>query len=497
MPAVRPRTRIALATLILLSLSGLLYVNTEVKNVAFLRKLFPPSLQSGSDSFQDSKILRSFNLTPSFDYRRHCISAKADKGVVRQSLTNVSWPILSRSTLIHLGMLAQVNKDLVNIPHCDKFLPLAVPHYTFPSQGSTETLLLGVATPLERVHSSLPEMSRWLANTDTRLIVLLRDKPGDEKIQLVQDEAFALKMKVTILPSYLSEEREAESNFGLAKALYTNRGPDTRWFGVIDDDTFFLSLSKLLDALTPYDTRLPWYIGGLTERHLGISTEGFKAWGGAGIFFSLPLLEQLAKHSKECLAIGGTWGDSLWKSCLVRITSPTVKLTILPGLNQLDMFESVAGWYESGPYPLLSLHHWKSWHHFPVPVAHLVSDVSGVDTFLQRYRSADDLILTNGYSITQYPQGIPDLGLVEGTMFPYPGSSMPQDGGEFHDSLGALRPALKQGIEKISWNFVHAVKSKDGSVRQFYIKRAANDGFQRDGEGDEIDSVIEINWSKA
>ncbi|THW71579.1 hypothetical protein D6D19_07261 [Aureobasidium pullulans] len=350
----------------------------------------------------------------------------------------------------------------------------------------TGTLLLGTATSLTRLNESLPEMAHWLTNTGTKLLVVLRDQsPKEEEMRAVINRAEDLGIAVFLI-SDSSMTGEAESNFGLAEHLYTHVHYSTRWIGVIDDDTFFPSLHRILEALTPYDPTMPWYVGGLTERHLGISTEGSKAWGGACIFLSVPLLNLLAENHDTYISMSRTWGDELWRDCIFNITSSTVHLTRLEGLHQLDMFGDLSGWYESGMATTpLSLHHWKSWHYFDVPSAHLVTNITGVDALFQRYNATDNAVFTDGYSIVQYPNGLPDMGLVEGTMFPYPGAKMPDAAGELQDSLGKLRPALEEGREKISWRFVTAVSMGSACVRQFYVRGAS--------AGQSVDSVIEVD----
>lgn len=462
----------------------------------YLDEALRTSTSLNNHTYQDYEILQTLNLTPAFEYRRRCIIAKPVRGNIRQPLTDLPWALLPEAIRLESRSLGQSADLRLGLPPCEQDFQLQVPLQFHDSKIDTNQLMLGVATFSTRANESFSEMARWLSNTGTQLLVHLRDHPEDAMIRSLCDKAEALHLKVTILPFQSSAEGEAQSNFALAAALNSHRKPETRWYGIIDDDTFFVSLPKLLAALSPFDPDLPWYIGALTERHLGLSTEGFKAWGGAGIFLSPPLLEILAAHSEECMSLSGTWGDALWRDCLMQVTSPTVRLTQLPGLHQLDMFDDVAGWYESGPDHLLSLHHWKSWHFFPVPLAHLVTDVAGVDTFLQRYKFADGAVLTNGFSVARYPKSLPDFGLVEGTMHPYPGSRMPENGNEFFDSLGALRPALREGTDKISWRLSYGVKTTAGCVRQFYVKRAALQVDKSQVDETPIDSVIEIDWCR-
>lgn len=442
---------------------------------------------------QDYELIQSLNLnTSEIEYRRYCFTASPQDGLRRKSLMGLDWPFLNNT----LADRVFVNPPFSNgenqavFPLCQQTQTVQVPLDRTTLHTDTGTLLLGTATFLTRLNESLPEMAHWLANTETKLLVVLRDEsPKEEEMGAVINKAEELGIAVFLI-SDSSMTGEAESNFGLAKHLYTHLSHSTRWIGIIDDDTFFPSLPRMLEALTPSDPSMPWYIGGLTERHLGISTEGFKAWGGAGIFLSVPLLTLLAENHDTCISMSRTWGDALWRDCIFNITSPTVHLTRLDGLHQLDMFGDLSGWYESGMESTpLSLHHWKSWHYFNVPSANLVNSIAGVDALFQRYNATDNVVFTNGYSIAQYPGGLPDMGLVEGTMFPYPGAKMPDAAGELQDSLGKLRPALEEGREKISWRFVTAVSMGSACVRQFYVKGAS--------AGQSVDSVIEVDWCRS
>jgi len=440
---------------------------------------------------QDGEVIRSLKLNTSrIDYRRYCFTAIQRSEKKRQSLIGLDWPLLSANDgeQIEIEQFGGDGISKASLLPCQQGQVLYVPLDDSSLKLDTGKLMLGTATFLKRINQSLPEMSRWLANTETQLLVVLRDKnPNVDDMQAVTKLAEDLKMSVTLI-SDLSMTGEAQSNFGLATHLQKALSDKTQWVGIIDDDTFFPSLPRLLQSLAAYDPSHPWYIGGLTERRLGISREGFKAWGGAGVFFSRPLLNTLAENHQVCLPMAKKWGDALWRDCVLKVTSPTVHLTRLLGLNQLDMYGNMAGWYESNPNAL-SIHHWKSWHRFPVHLAHLATDVAGIDTFLQRYQYTDNVVFTNGYSIVHYPDGLPDMNLVEGTMHPYPGAKMPAAGGEFKDSLGRLRPVLEEGVQKLSWTFVTAVKASNGCVRQFYVKGASA------GQTD-TDSVIEVDWCR-
>jgi hypothetical protein len=458
-----------------------------------------PGLSHGSGAIestfkQDYDLVKSLKInTSEIDYRRFCFAIQPKDGLTRNKLTQLDLPIFQTNVASRISVMPPINEgdDQAVFPPCQQTHTIEVPSVKSLFDANTNTLMLGTATFLSRLNESLPEMAHWLANTDTKLLVILRDEqPEEQHMQTVIDKANELGIAIYLV-SDAAMTGEAESNFGLATHLYTHLSHSTRWVGIIDDDTFFPSLPRLLEALQPYDTALPWYIGGLTERHLGISTEGFKAWGGAGIFLSVPLLTLLAENHDMCMSMSGAWGDALWRDCIFNITSPTVGLTPLKGLNQLDMFGDLSGWYESGLEDTpLSLHHWKSWHQFDVPTAHLITEIAGIDTLFQRYKAIDNAVLTNGYSIVRYPDTMPDLGLVEATMHPYPGAQMPDAERELKDSLGKLRPALEEGREKITWRFVTASRMGENCVRQLYTKGASA------GQSG-IDSVIEVDWCRS
>ncbi|TKA77428.1 hypothetical protein B0A55_04818 [Friedmanniomyces simplex] len=437
----------------------------------------------------DREALNALQLSGPFEFRRRCFDVRPAKDVQRSSLAEV------KAELFALPPSQGVTVDDL-LPPCQESIKLDVPHFDPRARVDTSELFLGVATTLSRIDASLPAFSRWLSGTGSPLLVLLVDQPDlhrrAEAIGRVRANAADFDIE-TVFEPYDGDANDSEGlkNFALAEAFDKHQRPGTRWYGVIDDDTFFVSLPAMLKELKPHDPTKEWYIGALTEGLFRIAQEGFKAWGGAGFFISPPLMSKLAANSDRCKPLDQGFGDILWRDCILEITSPTVKLTQLPGLNQIDLWGDISGWYESGFHPLLTVHHWKSWHFHPVPLASTVSDVAGPDSFLQRYVFDDNIVITNGFSIVSYPHGLPDLNLTELTFaedvnkVQKPGRLM------FHHSLGLTRPALQVGRYKSSWELKHACYGIDGIVRQFYVKRRA------EGVEGGSDSVIEVDWRRA
>lgn len=440
----------------------------------------------------DVEILKHLHVPTKFTYQRHCVNVRQKRGLKRESLIEIPAPLLS--SVKPLNMILSENTTprddtQAMFPRCESQVSIDVPDFHSHAHTSTSSLMLGAATTLKRIEASLPAFSRWLSNTGSPLLVLLVDQPNLENKaeDLLRVHGLALRLGIELIfePYHSTFEFDSEGlkNFGLATVLDKHRREETKWFGIIDDDTFFLSLPQMVEALEPYDPNKPWYIGALTEGHTRVSKEGFKAWGGAGFFISSPLMETLAGHSAQCIHLDKFFGDILWRDCITEVTSPTVQLTELRGLNQMDLWRDMSGWYEAGFAPILTVHHWKSWHSFPISVAHVVSDVAGPDSLLQRYLFGNNTVLTNGYSIAQYPKGLPDLNLVELTMTEDVNVVRPPGVLEFHHSMGRPRPALELGKDKLQWKFEHAVLTPDGTVRQFYVKKSAGDY-----------SIVEIDW---
>lgn len=484
MVKMAPRMRLSLMLAIATVIFFFYWAGSDTFNLPRWRS--QSSWRGAGTAGQDEHILKNLKLSRDVEYRRYCIDARQKSGLHRQKLVNVSVPLLTDARMDFTGDELGSNTLLP----CQRTVRINVPKIDSASTD-TSSLMLGVATTLKRIDESLSEFARWLAHTGSPLVVLLVDQPDldatSAAIERVRAKGESLGIPLIFAPyTGKSSDSEGLKNFALASVLQDAILPTTKWFGLIDDDTFFVHLPSALRALLPYDSKLPYYVGALTEGLTRVSHEGFKAWGGAGFFVSPPLMEMLASHSARCRKLDQGFGDLLWRDCILEITSPTVRLTQLAGLNQIDMWSDISGLYESGLVPLLTVHHWKSWHYHPIPLAHTVVDITGPETFLQRYLFADELVLTNGFSVAAYPKGLPDLNIAELTMVEDVGITKAPGKLEFLGILGRVRPAMKLGEEKIQWKFEFAAFGSNGRIlRQFYVKRG------RDGARD---SVIEIDW---
>lgn len=363
--------------------------------------------------------------------------------------------------------------------------------------------MFGVASSYKRIQAAKDVFAHWLAGSDALLVGIVVDGPkkgenkenteaegqrrddaaerkettptaGDWDFAALEQEFAAAGMKLHLTKPHSEKHGDTQSHMMVLLDMLEKTTPDTHWLSLVDDDTFFPALAPLADGLARIDHTQPAYVGELTESRYALRY-GFGAFGGGGIFLSVPLARELAPHLDSCTTSRG--GDMQLMDCIYRRTH--VKFTRLPGLQQMDLMGDPSGFFESGRR-FLSLHHWKSWFHEPVARMASAVRVCG-DCFLQRWSFANSTVLTNGYSIVDYPGGLPDLARMEGTW-------KDSETGDFDWSLGPLRPKLSPE-EKHTYKFKDAVLDDDGLLRQFYVRKG-------DAARQAADEVIELVWTR-
>lgn len=460
-----------------------------------------PVLEPG-ECIEEIEYLKrpSLRLSGKIIYSRRCIRPVWRRDVDRDEVVNISRPLVTKRTMVDLSACSHVEY----VP-CDH-MTLDVP-YPYPSNATSRGevrnyahLLFGVATSFDRLNESRATFTPWLAGTEAQLLAIVTDAEEQEgedgeggesrkqntrqkpNLTALQEEFRAANMSVTLMRPSDAAQRTSVVHFTMLADLVARVTPETEWIGIVDDDTFFPSLYPLSAALAEHDHTVPAYLGSLTEDFGAVRNWGYMAFGGAGIFLSVPLARQLVTHMDACLAEaadngpGGFEGDGLLRDCIYHHT--TTHLTQVPGLWQQDMYYDASGFFESG-VRVLSLHHWKSWYRAPVVAMAMVALMCG-DCFLQRWRFGNDTVFTNGYSIAMYRDGLEhlDLDKVEGT---WQGA-----GRDYEFRLGPVRPALGPD-EKKSFVLVDAEVPRWGAFRQIYVHRG-------DAEREEPDEVIELLW---
>ena len=397
------------------------------------------------------------------------------------------------------------SKRAFSLTHCVEPLVLDVPAWPTRYPNASH-MLFGMSTTMERLEISMPYLQRWIAFTNARLVIVVT---GPEEVTVGRKEMRALESRMrelgiaaTLVRPVKKKDRMEGRYFSLVKLLWRYRSEATRWAVFMDDDTFFPSMTRLLAELEKHDASEQQYLGALSEEWWTVGRYSLMGLGGAGVFLSMPLLEILEKHHKDCLEeTRSNAGDLRIYECIKWYGD--TRLTHVSGLHQIDLHGDRSGLFESGRN-LLSLHHWKegwwdegnlgnfrpgrgSW--FPMDAMHLVADICA-GCFLQRWQFGNDTVLSNGYSIAEYPTGALNkfprfhgLEKVEQTWLA-PGLVDGSLNSGFDHYLGVTRPMLKLEEDKLQYRFLDAV-AVDGGVRQYYHH------YGLDGQ---LDTVVELFW---
>jgi len=422
---------------------------------------------------RDLEHLRKYANTSQFSYARRIIRTKLFTGD-RKDLTTVDEPLFPAPQILDKDTLSRA--QLVSLPP----LELAVSR---SPKVDTSILSFGIATSVSRLNEATPQLLHWLPHTGCPLHVIAPPADDTASTQFRMNE---LGLNTTIETSSVEFP---VAYFSLLKRLYDTRSPRTKWIVLIDDDTFITSLPSLVSHLsTTYDSSKEVVVGATSDNFDQIRVWGVQPFGGGGIFISVPLAARLTSPDiwDKCVnGMGHNQGDKILSSCLNEFTDIRPKFD--DGLNQMDITgenDPAAGYLESGRR-MLTLHHWRSWFHVDIPTAALVSKACGDQGVFQRWAfPAANQVLSNGFSIVEYPKGLDTVNLasVEKTW----------DGDEqkFLHRIGPLRNPLGKE-DKISYRLLDAEVVEGWFVRQIYARKAV----QQEGSGDnEMDRILELIW---
>jgi hypothetical protein len=406
------------------------------------------------------------------------------------------------------NLLAQPFQDLntgkaTSLPESSE-IEVHVKQSSRPEQVDASSLIFGCSTTYGRFSdqrtSPIHEWERWLTdgngNSNGAGLVLSLFEASKTEIDRAAETLASLGIAATVVASnpFLDMPGRYVS---LVELMYKHPSRDSRkYFILLDDDTFFPAMSDLVETLSHYDHEKSYYIGTFTERARWLLDHQVAyAFGGGGIILTKPLVKEISQL--PCLetkdgkyVLDSDEGDRLLYNCIHKYTDTEV--TYLPVLHQEDQYGDGSGFYESGTKPL-SLHHYKSWHAFIPGKAHVVVDACGEDCLLQRFQFKDDFIVSNGYSVAQYPQGIDfDTGLMEGT---FDMGSPEEMALNVAYTFGGLRKSLSETGKKKSWILVDSRREGPGRVRQIYVKRKDDKRWLAQGEQPPAtDSVFVLTW---
>lgn len=464
----------------------------------------PPAPIVADCSFNASRIQTlqmKYDLTDSIEYARRYIRY-VPQDIPRKSLTKVDNDLFPED--FDTIDLSKPPTDIT----CLKTLEVPVPKSPYPVTVDASDFLFGVSTTYKRLTdpktSPLAEWSHWLTdgkgNSNGGGLILRLVDASEEQLEEARKRLSSLGINVKVYHSKSSIEM-AQRYLSLLPTLYNDVSRKNRkWLVMCDDDTFFPSMHALVKRLSEFNHKSDLYIGTLSEDISNIKRHGSQAFGGAGVFFSLHLAGVITElydscstpqKVKESNTGWGPQGDILLRKCIYENTE--IRLTMLRELHQLDIVGDPAGFYESGIEPL-SLHHFKGgiWTKAKPYEGAKVMRACGEECFLQRFISNDHFVISNGYSIAYYPQGIQfDLNQVERTF-----AAAPDDFGYNLDfMMGPQRGSLSKTGRKVAWELEEAENWDNGVIVQSYIRKADDKRWTEGGRPlFDKDGILELVW---
>ncbi|GAB1209378.1 hypothetical protein APSETT445_008151 [Aspergillus pseudonomiae] len=450
----------AATSLLLISAVFLLYSrhsNIDISSIPNAPS--PPSSSNSSVCHVDLDLLRTYASNSSAEYARLEISVVRTKNFTGFSDT-LDAPIPTYQTV---QLDTENHSELLPEESCTTSVTIYAP--VMAPRPNASHMIFGVATSTERLYDSLDAFAHWAGGTNAHIVAVVDDEGS---VKQSEKRAKELDIRLTVIQN---SDDLLDRYFSLLRTLFERKDELTKWIVLIDDDTFFPSMENLVQRLSTYDPTQPQYIGALTEDIAQMYFGSHMAYGGAGIFLSIPLVQQLNAVFRNCYDYKGA-GDRMIARCIYSQT--TVKLKWEHGLHQLDLRGDASGFYESGrPLPL-SLHHWKSWFHADMVALSKVAAICGEACLLRRWRLSDDWYLINGFSVVKYSLPLQDSISMEQTW----DNSKYKGPDPFEYSLGPLR-SKDEG--KVSFRLKEAIAETD-RVRQIYVRER------------EKPQVIEVIW---
>jgi Protein of unknown function, DUF604 len=358
-----------------------------------------------------------------------------------------------------------------------------------PDDDNTKKILFGAATTVERLDNAFHRLVYFAGGTKASMIALV---PPADNLEEKQTYFRTRGLDIVLIPSELDFTLR---HFSLVRAfnLHVSKSRSaTEWMIIVDDDTFFPSLSLVSERLSTMSSSKPYWIGAVSEASWQVRNFGRIGFGGAGIVLSRNLVETLDKFYDECtgeeLGQLDMPGDQRLGKCIKKAI-PKLKLTVWNELHQWDMKPEPHGLFEAGK-PIWSFHHFRGgrWGNADMIAVSTVATVAGDKSLLRRWafnstgsgqqEDRDFWILTNGYSIVHYHvrAGAPDIN------FEHTEHTWADAAEGYEESLGPLRPVEEEGVTKKRWLLRDAVKV-GANVHQFYWYESATEN-----------SVIEIVW---
>ena len=326
-------------------------------------------------------------------------------------------------------------------------------------------LMFAYATTTERYNESFDLLSSYLAYLGSPALFHLPAKTDNDSLLVnsTQMEAWFQRDDIYGIIKYANQSLNyTERWFHSIEMMYNTsvaRNMSTKWYILLDDDTFIVSPYKFLKMLDKYDHNQLHYIGCLSESRGQRDLWGFMPFGGAGLIMSQGLVKKMMDHWEECKFVASKFetGDLKAAACVRYIKKgyQGIYFSIEPGLHQLDLRGDISGFLQGG-LSYITFHHLSGWSRL-IPdrdnkkSLKLLLDSTraiGEAAMWRRYRFKETWLLTNGYSLTEYinASSIPSdnsLQMLEKTF--------ENDADDFITSYGRMRRNLVEGKDKRSY----------------------------------------------
>lgn len=462
-------------------------------------------LDCSADIDHLQEIKNRYELEDRFQYMKRYVRFTRTPNLPRKSMTHISQKLLPPGA--HFKTVDLRSGKAVS-GECLDPIEVSVPKSGLPRNVNASDFIFGVSTTYKRFMnpetSPINEWTFWLTdgngNSNGGKMVLMLLDASDEQLQEVANILGDVDIDADVYHSDSSLEM-AVRYLSLVPTLYTHPEASRRkWVVTCDDDTFFPSMHGLIETMNSMDHTREMYVGTLSEDVGAVERHGSQAFGGGGVFLSLPLARRLTELYDSCTSEQkireadsgwGPQGDIILRKCIYENTE--TRLTNIWGLWQLDILGHPSGFYESGIKPL-SLHHYRGggWHKAQPAQMSRIAYTCGEDCTMLRFQTPDDFILS-GYSIAHYPKGITfDTHQMEATLHAAPDNK----GWNFDFKFGPARPSLLRTGRKIAWDLQEAYINSDGSIRQTYIRKQGDERWTEDNgrKMSNIDGVIELVW---
>ncbi|KAH9434162.1 hypothetical protein MCOR02_006185 [Pyricularia oryzae] len=313
------------------------------------------------------RLKERYGLADQFEYfKRHVVVSRED--IKRKSLTE-----LKQSFAPQTFRVVDTTSTYAERQTCLEPLEVHVSSSPFPSTANLSDFMFGVSTTYARFNdpktSPVKEWSYWLTdsagNSNGGKLVLLLVNATHEELTEAAAQLGAVGIDADVYRAD-PEDIMAVRYMSLVPAMY--KQPERvhkKWLVVCDDDTFFPSPHALVETLGEMDPSQELYVGTLSEDINNVQRHGSQAFGGAGVFISVPLARRISELFPSCSTEDkinesnsgwGPQGDIILRKCIYENTA--VRLTNLGELWQIDLTGDPSGFYESGMRPL-SLHHYR------------------------------------------------------------------------------------------------------------------------------------------